>query len=191
MRPPINGEGSLLLAESRFFFAWVFLSISCPALAQHGEQRPFTSRDAVEVAYFGNLLRSKLYQTHDDGSVSPGGQSAIQITHRGVLQDGSTEGTLWLFDVDDLLQSIEKPESNPPEPLALARMSAAVNGYSTDFANLGNTLLHPKWSNDGRSVFFLGRDGRENRQLFRVDLIDRRVAVLSPPDCDVFAYSVS
>ena len=191
MRPPINGEGSLLLAESRFFFAWVFLSISCPALAQHGEQRPFTSRDAVEVAYFGNLLRSKLYQTHDDGSVSPGGQSAIQITHRGVLQDGSTEGTLWLFDVDDLLQSIEKPESNPPEPLALARMSAAINGYSTDFANLGNTLLHPKWSNDGQSVFFLGRDGRENRQLFRVDLNDRRVTVLSPPDRDVFAYSVS
>ena len=180
-----------MFSVSRFFSVWILLSISCLALAQHGEQRPFTSRDAVELAYFGNLFRSNFYQPHDDGSVSPDGQSAIQVTHRGVLPAGNTEGTLWLFNVNRLLQSIKDPDNKPPEPIALARMSAAINGFSTDFANLGNTLLYPKWSKDGRSVFFLGRDGRENRQLFRVDLIDRRVVTLSPPDRDVFAYSVS
>lgn len=167
------------------------LSISSYVGAQTAEQRSFTSRDAVEMAYFGNIARSTFYQPHDDGRVSPDGKSAIQITHRGALPAGETEGTLWLFDVDRILQSIEDSSTAPPEPLALARMSAAINGYSTDFANLGNTLLHPKWSNDGRSVLFLGRDGQENRQLFRVDLTNHRVVTISPPDRDVFAYSVS
>ncbi len=79
----------------------------------------------------------------------------------------------------------------PAAPTALARMSAAVNGYGTDFVNWGNTLLHPKWSDDSKSVYFLGRDGQENRRLFKVDVNTRELSALTPPDRDVFAYSVS
>lgn len=172
-------------------FGFVLLCASCLGFAQDADQRPFTSRDAAEMAHFYNLVSYRLYRPYDDGNVSPDGEFAIRITHRGVFPAGVTEGTLWLFDVDRILESIEDPDEVPPEPIALARMAAAINGYSADFASRGNTLMYPKWSSDGQRVFFLGRNGRENRQLFRVDVDSKRVRTLSPPNRDVFAYSVS
>lgn len=175
----------------RLIFGLALLSVPGLAFSQDVDLRPFTSRDAAEMAHFNNLAGPRFYRPYDDGNVSPDGRFAIRVTHRGVFPDGVTEGTLWLFDVDRLLKSIENPDEVPPEPAALARVSAAINGYSVDFASRGNTLMYPKWSGDGQRVFFLGRDGRENRQLFRVDLASQKVATLSPPDRDVFAYSVA
>lgn len=143
------------------------------------------------MAYFGNIFNSSLEQPFDDGTVSPDGRFAIKVTHRGVLPKGVTEGTIWLFDVNDVIKSIEDVNTVPSAPIALTRISAAVNGYSNDFANRGNTVIRPQWSDDGKSVFFLGRDGQENRQLFEIDVDSHRRVALSPPDRDVFAYSVS
>jgi dipeptidyl aminopeptidase/acylaminoacyl peptidase len=161
------------------------------AFVYSAELRPFTSRDAAEMAYFGNIRDSTLELPFDDGAVSPNGRYAVKVTHRGVLPQGVTEGTIWLFDVDDVIRSIEDANKVPSAPTGLASMSAAINGYSNDFANRGNTLLHPKWSNDGKDVYFLGRDGQENRQLFKVNVDSHKLMALSPPNRDVFAYSVS
>ena len=176
----------------RYWICAVIVIIAAgDAGTESAELRPFTTRDSVEMAYFGNIWSSSLEQPYDDGAVSPDGRYALKVTHRGVLPDGVTEGTIWLFDVQDVIKSIKDAVSMPPAPFALTRMSAAINGYSSDFVNRGNTVMQPKWSDDGRSVYFLGRDGRENRQLFRIDVDSRELVVLSPPDRDVFAYSVS
>lgn len=177
---------------SRFWILVCFFLIAVSsAPAQSTELKPFTSRDAAEMAYFGNIFDSSLEQPYDDGALSPDGRYALKVSHRGVLPEGVTEGTLWLFDVDDVVESIRDAGKALPAPLVLARVSAAINGYSTDFVNRGNTLLHPKWSDDSKSVYFLGRDGQENRRLYKVDVDSRDLEALSPADRDIFAYSVS
>lgn len=177
---------------SRYWIHFCFFVIAVSFTpAQSSELRPFTSRDAVEMAYFGNFFDPSLAQPYDDGAISPDGRYALKISHRGVLPEGVTEGTLWLFDVDDVVESIQDVGKAPSAPLVLARVSAAINGYSTDFVNWGNTLLHPKWSDDSKSVYFLGRDGQENRRLYNVNVDSRDLVALSPADRDIFAYSVS
>ena len=173
------------------FLVLPILTVTVSAGTSAQEPRPFTVHDAVEMAYFGNIFDSSPDRSYDDGSVSPDGRFAISITHRGVLPEGLTEGTIWMFDVADVINSIQDEEATPSAPLVLARMSAAINGYSGDFRDRDNILLHPKWSDDGQSVFFLGRDGHENRQIFRVDVGNREVTALSPTEQDVMAYAVN
>ena len=173
------------------FLVLLVLTVTVSAGTSAQEPRPFTVNDAVEMAYFGNIFESSPDRSYDDGSVSPDGRFAISITHRGVLPEGLTEGTIWMFDVADVINSIQDEDTTPSAPLVLARMSAAINGYSGDFRDRDNILLHPKWSDDGQSVFFLGRDGHENRQLFRVDVGSREVTALSPTEQDVMAYAVN
>jgi hypothetical protein len=168
------------------------LNADCP-LPRVGaaDLRPFTVRDAIEMAYFGNISTSSPSKVYDDGAVSPDGRFAIKITHRGVLPDGDTEGTIWLFNVADVIRSIRDQDTTPSEPIQLVRMSAAINGYPNDFQDWNNTLLHPRWSDDSKSVLFLGRDGQENRRLYRVDIESQEVTALSPANRDVFGYSIS
>lgn len=174
-----------------WILAWLVLASIDNAGAETADQRPFTSRDAAEMAYFGNLATSTLANSYDDGAACPSGQYALKVTHRGVLPEGVTEGTIWLFSVDDVARSINDPDLSPSVPVALARVSARVNGYPNDFVDHGNTVLRPRWSDDCKSVYFLGRDGQENRQLLNVEVESGKMTALTPRDRDVFAYSVS
>lgn len=179
------------MAAKHLVLSCFLITVVWHASAWSAGQRPFVVRDAVEMAYFGNVFTSTLTRPFDDGAVAPDSRFAIKITHRGLLPEGVTEGTIWLFDVNQVIGSIEDADAPTPAPVALVRMSAAANGYSTDFTNRGNILLHPKWSADGKSVYFLGRDGRENRRLFKVDVDSQKLLALSPESKDVFAYSVA
>lgn len=174
-----------------WIFVLVVFSTVDGAVADATGQRAFTSRDAAEMAYFGNIAVSTLKMPYDDGTVCPTNRYAIKITHRGVLPEGVTEGTVWLFDIDDVLRAVKNPDSQPTAPVALASVAGAVNGIPTDFVNRANTILHPKWSADCQHVYFLGRDRQENRQLFKVDVRSLHVEVITPRDRDVFAYSVA
>jgi hypothetical protein len=49
-------------------------------------------------------------------------------------------------------------------------------------------FMHLEWASDSRSLTFLGRDGQENRRLFRVNLNDRSLATLTPAGQDVVDY---
>jgi hypothetical protein len=128
------------------------------------------------MAYFGTHGSSTPDDVDDDGVLSPDEQHFIKVTHRGVLPQGVTEGTMWLFDTAGVLRAIDDLRSTVPQPVALARMSAAAHsGLQVYVLDAGNTIAAPQSSEDGRSVTFLGRDGRANRQLFRVDLATRTV----------------
>ena len=76
-------------------------------------------------------------------------------------------------------------------PIPLARMSAAANGLYAHFNDAGNTIFQLIWADDSRSLAFLGRNGRENRQLFVVDLDTKKIRPLTPDTQDVIAYSRS
>lgn len=153
--------------------------------------RPFAVHDSIEMSFFGTRINSAPPDLDDDGVMSPDGRYFIEVTHRGVLPEGKTEGTIWLFDAA-LVQQAIRHGSEVPRPRALARMLAAVNsGLGLDVLDAGNTVTSPQWADDSRSLTFLGRNARANRQLFRVDVNTGEVTALTGPDQDVLTYSRS
>ncbi len=164
-------------------------SIGAAETASHAK-RPFEVRDSVEMAYFGTIESSQRDHLPDDGLISPDGRYITKITHRGLLPEGVTEGTIWLFETRQVLDFIRKG-GPPPQPVPVVRMSAAVNGLTGDWFNRDNTISELAWSDDARSLTFLGRAGRENRQLFRIDIDTRTLTAMSPADVDVPVYAVA
>jgi hypothetical protein len=126
-------------------------------------QRRFEVRDSIEMAYFGTPILSAPDDQDDDAVVSPDGRHIVKLTHRGVSPGGVTEGTVWLFDTALTKRAIADSKLTPP-PIPLARMSAAVNtGLGLYVLDAGNTITQPQWSDDGKSLTFLGRNGSSNR----------------------------
>src|SRR5271166_3606879 len=150
-------------------------------------RHPFTVRDSVEMNRFGVNEDSEPNNVDDDGITSPDGRFVIKISHRGVVSRGVTEGTIWLFDAHAVEAGIRDPKTDVPMPVVLARLSANANGIPF-IAEWGNTISRPSWIDGGRSLVFLGRDGRENRQLFQVNLATRELKALTPSNQNVIDY---
>jgi dipeptidyl aminopeptidase/acylaminoacyl peptidase len=175
--------------------SWLFgivLLFAQPTWAADTEtiKRPFEVRDAIEMAYFGTTESSQRDHLPDDGLLSPDGRYIVKVTHRGLLPEGVTEGTIWLFETRHVLDFINQGGPSP-EPIPLLRMSAAVNGLTGDFFNRENTISELAWANDAKSLTFLGRAGRENRQLFRIAIATRTLTAISPPNIDVPVYAAA
>ena len=156
--------------------------------ADSGPPREFTVRDSVEMSYFGNVYESSPAHSYDDRVVSSDGRHVVTVTHRGVLPEGYSEGPIWLFKVEDVLAAVNDEDVDVPLPLPIVRMSATVNGQTNDFDDRGNILLQPRWSGDGKSLYFIGRDASEHRQLFRFDMGTRELTRVSLPNQNVMAY---
>jgi len=184
----------MIKPDFRLFLILISLSVLTAApicAAADEEKRPFTVRDSIEMSYFGTVTESDPRHSLDDGAASPDGRYIVRMTHRGVIADGVTEGTIWIFDTKEVLHGIANPDTPVAAPDVLARMSAEINGYSGDFYERGNILFHLMWSDDSRYLYFVGRDGQENRQLFRANITSRIVEPLSLRNQDVMTYLLS
>ena len=155
----------------------VLVALIAPG-AKSADQRRFEVHDSVEMSEFTDI-----------GMFSPDGRYYAAVTERGLLPQGVSEATLWLFETSLIRHYVghQRPEI-PPAPIALARIPAAVDGGAI---NGGNIITQIAWAADSSSLTFLGRDGRENRQLFRVSLSDRRLLALTPATQDVVDYGSS
>jgi dipeptidyl aminopeptidase/acylaminoacyl peptidase len=138
-------------------------------------KRPYEVRDSIEMSEFV-----------ERAVFSPDGRWFASVTQRGLLPQGVTEATIWLFDAAEVKRAISRGGA-APVPTPLTRLSAAINGGHSD--GFGRIILNLRWSADSMSLTYLGRDGRENRQLFRVGLKDRKVAALTPANQDVVDYA--
>ena len=167
------------------------LVVALVGAALAGEKRPFTVRDSVEMSYFGTVAESSPKYSYHDGAASPDDLYLVQMSHRGTIPEGVTEGTIWLFKTSDVLKSINDRDASAPVPSVLVRMSAEINGYTADFYERGNILFQLMWSDDSRYLYFMGRDGQENRQLFRVNVQTNVLEPLSLRNQDVMTYRLS
>jgi dipeptidyl aminopeptidase/acylaminoacyl peptidase len=139
--------------------------------------RAFTVRDSIQMSDFVEGL-----------SWSSDGKGFAAITQRGLLPEGATEATLWVFDsavVTEAIRSSELGAGALGSPVV--RMTATINGDGG--AGFGKVLMHLSWEPGGESLLFLGRNGRENRQIFRVTVSDHSMTALTPPTQDVVDYA--
>ena len=130
--------------------------------------RRFRVRDSIEMAHFAEA-----------GLVSPDGRYIATVTERGRLDQNVIEATVWLFESSAVRSAIRQPRGAAVQPSVLARMTAPH----------GAIVTRLMWESGSGSLLFLGREGRENRQLFRVALRDRNIAALSLATQDVVDYS--
>jgi dienelactone hydrolase len=119
---------------------------------------------------------------------SPDGRHFVTVTQRGRLPQGDIEATLWLFDTAAVRRAIADKARVPPT--VLAQMHAAIN---TGAGVLGSSglLMQLKWEADSAGILFLGRDGRDNRQLCKVRLDDRNPICLTPATQDVVDFGLA
>jgi hypothetical protein len=176
VRRPAKGRrafccGSWIVAAAAILSAHV-----PPTLAAH---RRFDVRDSIETADF---VEGPLW--------SPDGKWIAVATQRGLLPQGVTEATLWLFDATAVARTLKREISGAPASAqAAVRLSGAINGDGG--AGFGRVLMRLTWDSTSRTLYFLGRDGRENRQLFRVSISGGAVTALTPPTQDVVDYAQS
>src|SRR5687768_4028327 len=139
--------------------------------------RPFEVRDSIQMADF---IEAPVF--------SPNGRYFVTVTQKGLLPQGVSETTLWLFETAQVRRTIA--DGSPIEPVPLARISGAIN---TGPGALGSQGLVTKisWTPDGTDVVFLGRSGQDNRQLFRVSLHDRKAIGVSPATQDVVDFAIA
>jgi hypothetical protein len=173
-------------ARERFCHAAITLSLavliahtSLGAGASGQTKRPFEVRDSVEMSQFTDLA-----------AFSPDGRYFVTVTHRGLLPQGVIEGTIWLFETSLARTYINGKHGAIFPPVALARMSAAINGptYAPD---RGKVIMQLTWGKDSKSLVFVGRDRQENRQLFRVFVTDHKITALTPPTQDIVDYGAA
>ena len=184
------------MPNTRHRIRWVIVALAylIPLTAfslDNESKRRFEVRDSVEMSYFGTIQESHPELLPDDGIISPNGKHIVKITHRGLLPQGETEGTIWLFDTAALIESIADEKVAVRVPEILARVSATINGVAGEFRDRGNILFNLRWSDDSRHLFFLGRDSGENRRLFRIDVRSREIEKLTPANQDVMEYSLA
>jgi hypothetical protein len=90
---------------------FTFMLGAATSKAEAVQKRRFTSRDSVEMSYLGTLIHSEPLELDDDGIVSPNGRYIVKLTHRGVLPEGVTEGTVWLFDAAQMERPLFEPDT--------------------------------------------------------------------------------
>jgi len=170
----------------------ILVALGSPYAAFANDKRKFDVRDSIEMSYFGTLATSTPEDLDDDGVLSPDGRYFVKVTNRGLLPQGVSESTIWIFDADAIRKSVNDSRLSVPKPSALARMSVTANsGTELGVLDDGNAITDLKWSDDGRMLTFLGRNGHPNRQLFRIDIGSQRVTALTPPTQDVLDYGRS
>jgi dipeptidyl aminopeptidase/acylaminoacyl peptidase len=141
------------------------------------EARPFEVSDSIQIADFVEVP-----------AFSPDGRYFVTVTQRGLLPQGVSEATLWLFESAEVRRTIAG--GSTIVPIALARISGAINTGSGALGSQG-LVMNIRWTPDSDGVVFLGRNGQDNRQLFRVNLDDQKAVSLSPATQDVVDFTIS
>jgi dienelactone hydrolase len=174
---PVVRPSIFSLASISIIGIGLFSPTLASAAAADDAPRHFVVRDSIVMSDFP-----------EPPLFSPDGRHFVTVTQRGRLPEGDIEATLWLFDTAAVQRAIV--DKTRVLPGALARMHAVIN---TGAGVLGSSglLMQLKWQADSAGILFLGRNGHDNRQLFKVRLDERKPISLTPATHDVVAYGVA
>lgn len=155
----------------------LLLALGLAAALPAPAARPFEVRDSIQIADF---VGAPIF--------SADGRYFVTVTQRGVLPEGVTEDTLWLFDTAAVRRAMA--DGSVIAPVPLARIEGTLNTGNGVLAS-GGFVTNVRFTPDGRGVLFLGRNGQDNRRLFRVRLDERKAVGLSPATQDVVDFAIA
>jgi dipeptidyl aminopeptidase/acylaminoacyl peptidase len=147
------------------------------------QARPFTVADSIGMQRFTDPY---LDRSRNVTSFSPDRKSFFVVTTRGLVDENLLESTIWLFDVKaEQALLAGGMHSLAPKPEALVSRAGINDSQQQE---LQASILLPKWSADGQSLLFLGRNKNTTWHLYRIGLKDKRLEQLSPSEQNVVQY---
>lgn len=109
------------------------------------------------------------------------------VRHGDLLRDCQAH-ELRVYSVESLLKGLSRsPIVNGPQHTPwriVEKCSARSDSWH-------QAIYNPRWSPDSRSIVFVGVDADGPRQLYRLNLDDGRVTLMSDPKHDVYGYALS
>jgi dipeptidyl aminopeptidase/acylaminoacyl peptidase len=151
------------------------LFVAAALTCSHAQKRPFTVKDSIAMQRFTELYPDISERVT---SFSPDGRFIVVVTTQGLLKENLLESTIWLFDTVAVKKfSLDPEASSMAAPAVLARLKGVNNTEPGDRPPIVRSL---RWSNDSRSLFFLGRDGTTEWHLYRVALDGKKIERLTP-----------
>ncbi|ADV84373.1 prolyl oligopeptidase family serine peptidase [Terriglobus saanensis] len=162
------------------FVACILASVHATLPAQG---RKFAVTDSIEMQRFTDPYPDL---SRNVTKFSPDGKSFFVVTTRGLVDKNLLQSTIWLFDVKAEQAFLAGDARSPaPAPTVLVTRSGANDSEQQD---LQAAILSPRWSADGRSLLFLGRNGDATWRLYRLDLKNKRLQQLSTDNQNVITY---
>ncbi len=145
--------------------------------AQAAEPRQFSVGDSIGIARFTVPSPDAKQQVP---LFSPDGRYFVVVTQRGNVRADTLESTLWLFDA----RAVGNARETHPKPLA------TLSGRTVSMDNNEGllTLRALRWSDDGRSLLFLGRSGGTDWRLFSVRADEGVLRQLTPDGQNVGCF---
>jgi hypothetical protein len=158
---------SAILFIASMFANFAFGQTSTPAQPKERERWPdgtfkWTTADSVAIRGFGPVARLPYANASLPVAVpSPDGRYFQMMSWRGGLTCGCTRAELMVFDTQAVRRWLDSDVAAPPVPLRTVPMSTRGPG--------GTALQNVAWDSDS-SLVFVGRDGADMEQYFRLDV---------------------
>lgn len=148
------------------------------AAAIGAAKQPFTVRDEIRIAYFGDPNRSETAAI----TLSPNQRLAAVHTTRGILIKNRMADEVRIYDLTRLKAWLEGPRTAaPPNPLRTFRLSTCDEGpIITDI----------RWLRGSLGIAFLAKTASGNEQLWTANIKTGLQHALTQPDQSVQSYDI-
>jgi len=141
----------------------------------------FTVRDSIAMSVFIDP-ETRLGDVSDTQvELSPDLRHFAVVTSKGLIESNEIESTLWMFDSDFAKAALYPDHSSKAAlPRVVARLAAVTND---------RTLISDvRWSDDSRSILFLGQDASHGRRLYQAEVTGGAMHLVTPPEVSVSQY---
>jgi hypothetical protein len=155
------------------------------------ESRPFSVADSIRMERFNDqsldgLGSSTLFND------SPDGKYSVILTSKGLIESDKIQSSLWLVNYQNVRTALELPRlMGAPRLSRIASVAASPTGNAHGTGTYVSVISGVKWSNDSRSLYFLGENSHGNRQLYRAFVHSRDIRTLTPEDRDVESFDTA
>ncbi|MGB8014116.1 MAG: hypothetical protein WCF68_21065 [Terriglobales bacterium] len=142
--------------------ALAVLALPCAVAQQHA----FSVRDDIAM----NRISDPHVDPHVPGSEiawpAPDGSAAAVVITRGLVASDTIESRVLLFDLHAIQRALTDVHQPMPQPRTVAVINAVPTAIETDA--YAPVIKDVRWSEDSRSLFFLGSNLRGDYELYTV-----------------------